>query len=123
MSAQTTTPPAAQRTSDDMEDSDRKRMNCSPEDAQQLQQLRTQLQNNIQQSRAAHHNFEPVSLPGSQPVSRVSIKSEMISQQLKQVNANEIFRSLRDQNDIYLPVRAMSLHSHHRRRRLCIRRL
>jgi len=58
-----------------MEVSDRKRMDCSPEDAQQLQQLRTQLQNNIQQSRAAHHNFEPVSLPGSQPVSRVTSRT------------------------------------------------
>lgn len=43
-----------------------------PEDQKELQQLRTTLQNNIQTSRMQHHAFEPLSLPGSQPVSRVS---------------------------------------------------
>lgn len=43
-----------------------------PEDQKELQQLRTTLQNNIQTSRMQHHAFEPLSLPGSQPASRVS---------------------------------------------------
>jgi hypothetical protein len=105
-----------------MEDSDRKRMDCSPEDAQQLQQLRTQLQNNIQQSRAAHHNFEPVSLPGSQPVSRVSIAPEEIDVYAGQADANETIRSLQGQDDIYKLARAMPHHSRRRRRRLFTRR-
>lgn len=55
-----------------LDETDAKREKPTPDDLLQLQQLRTQLQNNIQQARAAHHAFEPVSLPGSQPVSRVS---------------------------------------------------
>lgn len=51
----------------------RDRDDLRPEDQKELQQLRTTLQNNIQQSsRMQHHAFEPLSLPGSQPVSRVS---------------------------------------------------
>ena len=43
------------------------------EDAQkELQQLKTTLKNNMQSNRMQHHAFEPVSLPGSQPASRVS---------------------------------------------------
>lgn len=38
---------------------------------EELQQLKTTLKNNMQSSRAQHHAFEPVSLPGSQPASRV----------------------------------------------------
>lgn len=50
----------------------RDRDDIRPEDQKELQQLRTTLQNNIQTSRMQHHAFEPLSLPGSQPVSRVS---------------------------------------------------
>jgi len=49
----------------------RERDDLNPEAARELQQLRTTLQNNIQSSRMQHHAFEPVSLPGSQPTSRV----------------------------------------------------
>lgn len=52
--------------------SDREREDLNPEAQQELQQLRTTLQNNIQSQRMQHHAFEPVSLPGSQPASRVS---------------------------------------------------
>ena len=48
------------------------REDLNPEAQKELQQLKTTLQNNIQSSRMQHHAFEPVSLPGSQPVSRVS---------------------------------------------------
>lgn len=48
------------------------RDDLNPEAQQELQQLKTTLQNNIQSSRAQHHAFEPMSLPGSQPASRVS---------------------------------------------------
>lgn len=44
----------------------------NPEAQKELQQLRSTLQNNIQSSRMQHHAFEPISLPGSQPASRVS---------------------------------------------------
>ncbi|EMC91648.1 hypothetical protein BAUCODRAFT_299835 [Baudoinia panamericana UAMH 10762] len=47
------------------------RDDLNPEAQKELQQLRTTLQNNIQSARMQHHAFEPVSLPGSQPVSRV----------------------------------------------------
>lgn len=47
------------------------RDDLNPEAVQELQQLKTTLQNNIQSSRMQHHAFEPVSLPGSQPASRV----------------------------------------------------
>lgn len=50
-----------------------RREDLGPEAQNELQQLRTALQqNNIQNSRMQHHAFEPVSLPGSQPASRVS---------------------------------------------------
>ncbi|KAF2217277.1 hypothetical protein CERZMDRAFT_32774 [Cercospora zeae-maydis SCOH1-5] len=39
-----------------------------PDAQQELAQLRNTLQNNIQSSRMQHHAFEPLSLPGSQPV-------------------------------------------------------
>ncbi|KAI5362767.1 Putative serine/threonine-protein kinase, active [Septoria linicola] len=47
------------------------RDDLNPEAQQELAQLRNTLQNNIQSSRMQHHAFEPLSLPGSQPVSRV----------------------------------------------------
>lgn len=50
-----------------------KRDDLNPEAEKELQQLRTTLKNNIQSSRMQHHAFEPVSLPGSQPASRVSV--------------------------------------------------
>lgn len=49
----------------------------NPEAQKDLQQLRTTLQNNFQSSRMQHHAFEPVSLPGSQPASRVSSSMHM----------------------------------------------
>ncbi|KAM0716877.1 hypothetical protein Q7P37_006729 [Cladosporium fusiforme] len=56
---------------EDVEPSDRKREDLNPEAQQELAQLKTTLQNNIQSSRMQHHSFEPVSLPGSMPASRV----------------------------------------------------
>ena len=47
------------------------RDDLNPAAQEELKQLKTTLQNNIQSSRMQHHAFEPVSLPGSQPVSRV----------------------------------------------------
>ncbi|KAK3709477.1 Nitrogen permease reactivator protein [Vermiconidia calcicola] len=41
------------------------------EEDEELQQLRTELKNNMQSARMQRHAFEPVSLPGSQPASRV----------------------------------------------------
>lgn len=57
----------------DMQDI-QQRDDITPDKQQELAQLRNQLQNsgNIQSSRMQHHAFEPLSLPGSQPVSRVS---------------------------------------------------
>jgi hypothetical protein len=43
----------------------------SPDARKEIQQLRDTLQNNMQTQRMQHHAFEPLSLPGSQPVSRV----------------------------------------------------
>lgn len=57
----------------------RDRDDLRPEDQKELQQLRSTLQNNIQSSRMQHHAFEPLSLPGSQPVSRVSTNSNCCS--------------------------------------------
>lgn len=51
------------------------RDDLNPEAEAELQQLRTTLRNNMQSARMQHHAFEPVSLPGSQPVSRVSSQS------------------------------------------------
>ena len=48
------------------------RDDLNPEAEQEIEQLRTTLKNNIQSSRMQHHAFEPISLPGSQPASRVS---------------------------------------------------
>lgn len=45
----------------------------NPEAEEELRQLKTTLQNGLQSKRMEHYNFEPVSLPGSQPVSRVRI--------------------------------------------------
>jgi hypothetical protein len=50
---------------------DRKRDDINPATEQELAQLKTTLQNNIQNARMQHHAFEPVSLPGSMPASRV----------------------------------------------------
>ncbi len=49
------------------------RDDLNEEAQQELQQLKTTLKNNMQSARAQHHAFEPVSLPGSQPASRVSL--------------------------------------------------
>lgn len=53
------------------------------DDAQkeELAALRSQLanQSQLQQARAAHHQFERISLPGSQPASRVSAKFFLFS--------------------------------------------
>ena len=51
---------------------DRRRDDINPATEQELAQLKTTLQNNIQNARMQHHAFEPVSLPGSMPASRVS---------------------------------------------------
>jgi hypothetical protein len=53
--------------------------------------LKTTLQNNIQNSRMQHHAFEPVSLPGSMPASRVRISNTT----LHSACANFLFRFLR----------------------------
>lgn len=50
---------------------ERKRDDLNPEAKEELEQLKTTLQNNIHSSRMQHHAFEPISLPGSQPASRV----------------------------------------------------
>lgn len=50
-----------------------KRDDLNPDTELQLQQLTTLLKNNMQEARMQHHAFEPVSLPGSSPASRVSI--------------------------------------------------
>ena len=49
-----------------------KRDDLNEEAEQELAQLKTTLRNNMQSARMQHHAFEPVSLPGSQPASRVS---------------------------------------------------
>ncbi|PIA88483.1 Serine/threonine-protein kinase oca2 [Cercospora beticola] len=63
----------SQPTDADLKDVQRaqQRDDLHPEAQQELAQLRNTLQNNIQSSRMQHHAFEPLSLPGSQPVSRV----------------------------------------------------
>lgn len=48
-----------------------RRDDLNEEAQQELQQLKTTLRNNMQSQRMQHHAFEPVSLPGSQPASRV----------------------------------------------------
>ena len=45
----------------------------NPETDDDIQQLKTSLQNAVQSRRMEHYSFEPVSLPGSQPVSRVCL--------------------------------------------------
>jgi hypothetical protein len=45
----------------------------TPEAEEELRQLKTTLQNGLQSKRMEHYSFEPVSLPGSQPVSRVCL--------------------------------------------------
>ena len=52
-------------------DRGRLRGSLNPEAEEELRQLKTTLQNGLQSKRMEHYNFEPVSLPGSQPVSRV----------------------------------------------------
>lgn len=61
-----------------MAEEDREGM--SPEAEEQLRQLKTTLQNTVQSKRMEMHSFEPVSLPGSQPVSRVSTQAEQVAQ-------------------------------------------
>lgn len=49
-----------------------KRGSINAEAEEELRQLKTSLQNGgLQSKRMEHYSFEPVSLPGSQPVSRV----------------------------------------------------
>lgn len=55
----------------------RKRDDLNPEAIEELKQLKTTLKNDIQSARMQHHAFEPMSLPGSQPASRVSEVSGM----------------------------------------------
>ena len=50
----------------------RKRDDLNPQAQQELEEFKTTMRNNMQSARMQHHNFEPVSLPGSQPASRVS---------------------------------------------------
>ena len=50
-----------------------RRDDLNPDAQQELEQLKTTLKNNMQSNRMQHHAFEPVSLPGSQPASRVCI--------------------------------------------------
>jgi hypothetical protein len=45
--------------------------NLTPQAEEELRQLKTTLQNGLQSKRMEHYSFEPVSLPGSQPASRV----------------------------------------------------
>jgi len=45
--------------------------NVDPHSAEEIKQLKTTLQNAVQSHRMEQYSFEPVSLPGSQPVSRV----------------------------------------------------
>ena len=52
------------------QDGDRQELN--PEAENEIKQLRTTLQQTVQSSRMQNYAFEPVSLPGSQPISRVS---------------------------------------------------
>lgn len=49
-----------------------KRDDLNPEAIEELKQLKTTLKNDMQSARMQHHHFEPMSLPGSQPASRVS---------------------------------------------------
>lgn len=56
----------------------RKRDDLNPEAIEELRQLKTTLKNDMQSARMQHHHFEPVSLPGSQPASRVSACSTHI---------------------------------------------
>ena len=56
----------------------RKRDDLNPQAEAELQQLKTTLRNNIQSARMQHHAFEPVSLPGSQPASRVSSNHNLV---------------------------------------------
>lgn len=49
----------------------RERASLNAEAEEELRQLKTTLQNGLQSKRMEHYSFEPVSLPGSQPVSRV----------------------------------------------------
>lgn len=67
------------------------RDDLNQEAQQELEQLRTTLKNNIQSSRMQHHAFEPVSLPGSQPASRVS-RIELLREVVKSRTDCESFR-------------------------------
>lgn len=51
----------------------RERASLNAEAEEELRQLKTTLQNGLQSKRMEHYSFEPVSLPGSQPVSRVRL--------------------------------------------------
>lgn len=47
------------------------RQELNPQAEEEIRQLKTTLQNTVQSKRMENHFYEPVSLPGSQPVSRV----------------------------------------------------
>ena len=66
----------------------RKRDDLNPEAIEELKQLKTTLKNDMQSARMQHHVFEPMSLPGSQPASRVSesdASSQVTSNHVSQV--------------------------------------
>ena len=55
-------------------DTESGRIMRDPKDQEELQRLKSSLQQAVQNKRAEQFSFEPVSLPNSQPVSRVSAK-------------------------------------------------
>lgn len=59
----------------------------NPEAEEELRQLKTTLQNGLQSKRMEHYNFEPVSLPNSQPVSRVCLVVHLRLRQRRQLYA------------------------------------
>lgn len=58
---------------DHLEGNKPNRNQLNPATEEDLRQLKTTLQNGLQSKRMEHFNFEPVSLPSSQPVSRVCL--------------------------------------------------
>ncbi|KAK8219221.1 Nitrogen permease reactivator protein [Zalaria obscura] len=57
---------------ENISEEDDERDNLNPESEEQLRELKSTLQNTVQSRRMEQYQFEPVSLPPSQPVSRVS---------------------------------------------------
>lgn len=60
---------AGSQTGDGDDDDDETELN--PNNEEDIRQLKSTLQSGLQSKRMEHYNFEPVSLPSSQPVSRV----------------------------------------------------